>query len=241
MRNNIRAILFLLFTTVVLFSAVAAVDIRETNRQEKIVKKVSKQFLKNQLVEYQNHQLCLYYMNREFVEAKKRAKPLLLALPPQPAQIAVKPLSTPIPNHILNKIKDFEAFYPKTYWDSAGVLTIGYGFTKDVLPGLRKGDIMTREEADKLLIKLVNELYLPCIRKCVKTKLDGNQLGSLVSLIHNIGLPAFEKSQLVKYLNEGDFDNAADEFDRWVKVNGCQDRNLMARRLIEKKIFLAMK
>jgi len=146
----------------------------------------------------------------------------------------------PVPDGVIRKIKDFEAFYPKTYWDSAGKLTIGYGFTKDVIPTLKKGDTITKAESDRLLVKLITDRYLPCIRKSVKVPLDGHQIGSLVSLIHNIGIPAFERSQLLKYINEGDFDNAADEFDRWIHVNGDVDSNLKQRRKVEKRIFLAL-
>ena len=53
----------------------------------------------------------------------------------------------------LELIKYFEGVRPTAYKDSGGILTIGYGHTKNV----KEGDIITEDDAEKLLkIDLLN-------------------------------------------------------------------------------------
>ena len=61
-------------------------------------------------------------------------------------------------------IKGFEGFYPKAYHDQGGVITIGYGFTKSEIPGLKIGDVITREEADKVLDKSLKKYQSSNVR-----------------------------------------------------------------------------
>lgn len=49
----------------------------------------------------------------------------------------------------------------------------------------------------------------------VVVNLNQNQFDGLVSFAYNIGSNAFAKSILVKRLNTGDYQGAADQFDTW--------------------------
>ena len=58
------------------------------------------------------------------------------------------------------------------------------------------------------------------------------------SFIYNEGAGAFEKSTLLKKLNNGDKKGAADEFDKWVYSKGKVSKGLVGRRQREKELFL---
>lgn len=138
---------------------------------------------------------------------------------------------------IMDKIKAFEGFYSKAYWDKGGCWAIGYGFTSHIIK-INGRSVMSRDEADILLEKLVRERYLPLVRRTVKVPLSGYQVGSLVSLIHNIGEDAFKKSSLLYFLNKGEYLKAAREFPEWNKAGGTVLPELHKRRNAEMKIFL---
>jgi len=78
----------------------------------------------------------------------------------------------------------------------------------------------------------------------VAVPLTDSQNAALVSLAYNIGATAFANSTLVKKLNLGDYEGAADQFLVWNKV---RDENnvlvvsagLVKRRKREQEIFLA--
>ena len=72
----------------------------------------------------------------------------------------------------------------------------------------------------------------------VQTNLTSDQLAALTSLVYNIGIAAFKGSTLLKKLNAGDLDGAAEEFARWDKVKGVTLTGLKNRRAKEKAIFL---
>jgi lysozyme len=113
---------------------------------------------------------------------------------------------------------------------------IGYGFTKHVYPGLNWKSRITKEEADVYLRKLIRERYIPFLSQTVNVPLSKNQVVALVSLVYNIGEPAFERSSLRYFLNKGDFKKAAAEFGVWRKSSVG---SLYKRRMAEKNVFLA--
>jgi lysozyme len=70
-------------------------------------------------------------------------------------------------------------------------------------------------------------------------ELSENSFSALASFVYNIGIGAFERSTLLKKLNSGDFQSAADQFLRWNHVNGISVRGLLRRRKLEREIFMA--
>jgi lysozyme len=138
----------------------------------------------------------------------------------------------------INLISSFEGCELKAYLCPAKVWTIGFGTT--VYPNgvkVKKGDSCTLEQAKqfkahdlKRFEKTVNDL--------VKVPLTQNQFDALVSLTYNIGTGAFEKSTLLKKLNTGDYQGAADQFTVWNKGGGKVLQGLVNRRAKEKEVFL---
>lgn len=65
-----------------------------------------------------------------------------------------------------------------------------------------------------------------------------NMFDALVSLTFNIGGGNFGTSTLLKKLNQGDINGAADEFDRWIYAGEQVLEGLVRRRAAEKAMFL---
>lgn len=137
----------------------------------------------------------------------------------------------------LRLLRDREGERLTAYRDSVGVWTIGVGVTRyeDGTP-VRPGDTITAERSEELLHRLIVR-YEDAVNSSVTVPLTQPQFDSLVSLAYNIGAEAFRTSTLVKTLNAGDYQNAADQFLRW-KFAGGQPI-LLKRRQAERAQFLS--
>ena len=130
-------------------------------------------------------------------------------------------------------IKEFEGCKLKAYKCPADVWTIGYGHTD----GVKEGDEITQQEADRLLAADV-DLFTSGVQRLVTSDINRNQLGALVSFAFNLGLGNLRHSTLLKLVNAGDFVGAANQFPRWNKAAGKVLPGLVRRREAEKKLFL---
>ena len=137
-----------------------------------------------------------------------------------------------------NLIKSFEGYKGTAYLDSASIWTIGFGTTKyPNLERVKKGDTCTPLQAEQWLMndcKWVTD----CINKQVTVTLNQNQFDALASFVYNVGATAFIKSTLLNYLNQGQIDLAANQFDRWTIASGRVVAGLSNRRKAEKALFL---
>jgi lysozyme len=125
------------------------------------------------------------------------------------------------------------------YKDSGGVLTIGVGHTSAAgPPKVKAGMRITAAESDAILARDLADVERTVNSK-VKVPLTQSQFDALVSLVFNIGGGAFASSTLLRKLNAGDYDGAADQFLRWNKVKGRVIKGLTTRRIAERKQFLA--
>lgn len=132
-------------------------------------------------------------------------------------------------------IKEAEGLRLEAYKDGGGVWTIGYGHTgKEVKKGLQI-DLTAAEAYLTLDLQTAED----AVNKSVKVNLTQNQFDALVSLAYNIGATAFKSSTLVKLLNKGKYDEAAEEFPRWNKDNGKVVDGLTNRRVKERALFLS--
>ena len=131
-------------------------------------------------------------------------------------------------------IKDHEGLRLTAYQDGGGVWTIGYGHTGS---DVREGLTIPLSEAERLLTRDLRtaEGY---VNGAVKVKLTQNQFDALVSFVYNIGGDAFEKSTLLRLLNAGEYEGAANQFLRWNKDNGKVIDGLTNRRRKERDLFL---
>ena len=118
-----------------------------------------------------------------------------------------------------------------------GVLTIGTGHTKTVIPGMR----IDAAEADRLLTLDLADAEGD-IRFLVKRKLAQHQFDALAAFVFNVGGYAFRQSTSLRRLNDGDLDGAAEALTWYNKqtIKGVLVPNfgLTKRRRAERALFL---
>lgn len=131
-------------------------------------------------------------------------------------------------NILITKIKEFEGLSLKSYKDSAGVWTIGYGHTR----GVKSGQVITEKQAESLLRgdllgseKYVNGLGL---------SFSQGQFDALVDFAYNLGTGSLSRSTLLKkILTKAPTSEIQDEFKRWVYAGGKKLPGLVKRRAWE--------
>ena len=74
----------------------------------------------------------------------------------------------------------------------------------------------------------------------ITAELNPNMFAALCSWTYNLGTGALQRSSLGRqYLNDGRYEEAADEMLKWVFCNGRRLRGLVLRRTDERALFLA--
>lgn len=137
-------------------------------------------------------------------------------------------------------ISQFEGLELDAYKDTGGIWTIGYGSTKNPFTGVsvKEGDKISKETALEWLNKDIGQRQF-ALKKLIKVPITPNQLAALTSLAYNIGLGAFQRSTLLRLLNQkAPIQQVADQFLRWNKVNNVEVKGLTNRRILEKQLFL---
>lgn len=129
-------------------------------------------------------------------------------------------------------IKHFEGCELTAYLCSANVLTIGWGYTKNV----QEGDVWSQEKADYMLEEELIE-YSEYVNDLVKVPLNQNQFDALVSWVYNLGPTNLQSSTLLKVLNAGEYDSVPEQILRWDKANGQRLEGLARRRKAESLLF----
>lgn len=136
-------------------------------------------------------------------------------------------------------IKKEEGVRYEAYLDQAGVPTIGVGHTRKVYMGQKA----TENEVDVWLQEDLADAER-AIASYVHVPLNQNMYDALSSLVFNIGAGQFRDSTLLRYLNQGLYKDAADQFEVWNKVRDPKtkkledNKGLTGRRAREKKMFL---
>lgn len=134
--------------------------------------------------------------------------------------------------HGLTLTESFEGCRLSAYQDQAGIWTIGYGHTKNVRPF----DRCTQELAERWLQEDVQEaVYI--VNRLVKVQLTQGQFDALVDFVFNLGGVNFEHSTLFLMLNQGRYEDAADQFERWAYAGGQKVAGLLRRRQAEEAEF----
>ena len=138
----------------------------------------------------------------------------------------------------LELLKTLEGFRAKPYADSGGKMTVGYGHL--IVPGDGvggSGDVITTLKATELLSGDVGRT-VGAVNNGVTSIIIQNQFDALVIFAYNVGTGAFGSSTLLRMLNAGDVQGAAEQFLRWDRVGGVPNAGLRNRRLAEQKLFL---
>jgi lysozyme len=134
----------------------------------------------------------------------------------------------------LQLLKGHESCRLKAYIDTGGVPTIAWGHTR----GVKFADTCTQAQADAWLIEDL-AVAEHDVDRLVTVHLTQNQFDALVDFVYNIGGDQFASSTLLKRLNNGEYQAAAEQFGRWIYDNGKIINGLVLRRADEKALFNA--
>lgn len=130
-------------------------------------------------------------------------------------------------------IEEFEGLRLTAYQDSIGVWTIGYGHTKGVYPGMT----ISLAQANALLDEDVRS-HAAGIFNFVTVELNQNQFDALVSFHFNLGPAILQDSTLLTYINNKNWQAAANEMKAYVHAGNQILPGLVRRRNAEAALFL---
>ena len=112
---------------------------------------------------------------------------------------------------------------------------IGYGH--NLLPSEHYPKGITKSQAELLLQNDVKKAYA-AVTQAVHVPLTQGMVDALTDFVYNEGSAAFGHSTLLKLLNAGHFQAAADQFQFWVYSGGVVLPGLVIRRSRERAMFV---
>jgi lysozyme len=140
----------------------------------------------------------------------------------------------------LDFIRQFEGYHRRlpngdcvAYRCPAGVITLGYGCTEGIKPGM----VWTHAQA---LQALENEIakFEDAVNRLVTVTINQNERDALISFAYNCGEGALARSSILKQLNAGNREAAARGFALWNRGGGRVLPGLVRRRRDEAAMFL---
>ncbi len=135
-------------------------------------------------------------------------------------------------NKLLRKLMELEGLSLEAYRDAAGVVTIGYGHTKDV----EMGDKISPWWAKELLVNDIREVEEQ-VRALGVARTEA-QLDALVSFAFNLGITRLKNSTLLRFIKEQrNMREIKREWNRWVFAGGQRLKGLERRRAWEARRF----
>ena len=134
----------------------------------------------------------------------------------------------------LNLLTTFEDCTLEAYDYGIGIWIIGYHHTKGVFEGMT----ITQAQADQFLREDLerSESY---IEGAVRVDINDDQFSALVSFCFNVGSETVGNSTLLRKLNAGDYQGAAEQFLVWNRAVNVPVLKLTRRRLAEQALFLS--
>jgi lysozyme len=96
--------------------------------------------------------------------------------------------------------------------------------------------VITLDEANSLLLQDVQNA-VDYVNSLVIVPLTQNEFDALVDFCFNCGYAAFAGSTMLKLLNAGNYQGAAEQFDSWDHAGGKVVAGLLRRRQIETNDF----
>lgn len=124
----------------------------------------------------------------------------------------------------------------RPYVCPAGVLTVGWGHTNVNGRKFTSRDVWTKGECDAEF-RADMRVFEAAVKRRVKVELTQNQFDALVSFTYNCGESNLARSTLLRRVNAGQFDQAADEFAKWNRGGGRVLAGLTRRRAAEAALF----
>ena len=118
-----------------------------------------------------------------------------------------------------------EGYSDKSYQDSVGVATIGFGQADGVKMGQKTDPV-------RALITLENSIdsHAKGMTECIKVPITQNEYDAYLDFTYNVGVGAFCKSTLLKKLNDGDYGGACRGLLDWNRAGGTVLPGLTKRR-----------
>jgi lysozyme len=111
-------------------------------------------------------------------------------------------------------LMQLEGLRHHTYLDQAGVATICYGHTATARPGQTRSDAQCTA-----LLAMDMASARRAVTRHVTVPLSEPTKAALISFVYNVGGGAFQKSSLLRLLNQGDIRAACAQMKRWVCVS----------------------
>lgn len=136
-------------------------------------------------------------------------------------------------------IKSFEELKLVVYPDERGIPTGGWGHTGWYSPGVPMaiGQTLVEAQAENWF-SLDTRDAVNGVTRCLDIAVNRNEFDALVSFAFNCGVSALAHSTLLRDLNEGDRQSAANEFLKWDYAGGHISDGLERRRKAERALFL---
>jgi len=148
-----------------------------------------------------------------------------------------------ISKEVIEFISRLEGMRRNVYLDEGGYPTIGIGH---LLTGAERASGRITIDGEECPIargltiaqccKLLKaDLKSPAaiVNQSVLVEIKQNQFDALVSFVFNVGSSAFNRSTLLQYINQGEFELVPEQLRRWVFVNGRRSEGLRRRREAE--------
>lgn len=137
----------------------------------------------------------------------------------------------------IDLVKRFEGCVLHAYPDPASggdPWTIGWGHTG---PEVHKGLVWTQAQADKALHDDLGKFADALDLLLGAAKTTANQFDALCSLVYNEGSAKIATSTLLKLHLAGNYDAAANQFQRWIYGGGKVQPGLITRRSAEATLY----
>lgn len=132
-------------------------------------------------------------------------------------------------------LKRSEGFRSRVYLDAAGFPTIGFGHRLVHPESFPRG--VNDTQADNILALDVRESE-QAVEHLVKVPLTQGQFDALVDFTFNLGSARLGSSTLLRELNLGHYDLAANELLRWDHCGSEELASLQTRRRAERGLWL---
>lgn len=140
-------------------------------------------------------------------------------------------------------IREEEKLRLKAYKLGDGMITIGYGHAEPINKSKYKvGQEITKEEAEKLLIKDLNyiadgvrRIFKQWKAQGIDIKITQGQFDAMVSMAYNMGLTNLRTSDFIQAVKKNDMNKASE----LILITNIEDKfpGLMKRRVKEKEMF----
>ena len=138
----------------------------------------------------------------------------------------------------LELIQSHEGLRLDPYYDPVGLPTIGYGqlLSNEPYADLSQFDSITEDQAVEFLRQRLDRID-GILNRLVEVPIDNNQRNALASFVYNVGEGNFRSSTLLRELNAGNYEGAAEQFPSWIYARGQQLPGLVTRREDERNLF----